>query len=148
MAPSLFVDTTFGFLMRNISGGRLFPYEDTYNAELREEYFNQGDIKEEESSDDEEKNGSKGKYKLIEFREDDPDNPQNWSTSKKCFVTFNICFLTSSVYIGSAIYTSGLPFLTQAFGVSTEVITIGLTLYVLGYGLGPMIWAPLSEIPQ
>ncbi|KAG9664291.1 MFS general substrate transporter, partial [Aureobasidium melanogenum] len=148
MAPSLFVDTTFGFLMRNISGGRLFPYEDTYNAELREEYFNQGDIKEEESSDDEEKNGSKGKYKLIEFREDDPDNPQNWSTFKKCFVTFNICFLTSSVYIGSAIYTSGLPFLTQAFGVSTEVITIGLTLYVLGYGLGPMIWAPLSEIPQ
>lgn len=73
MAPSLFVDTTFGFLMRNISGGRLFPYEDTYNAELREEYFNQGEIKEEESSDDEEKNGAKGKYKLIEFREGDPD---------------------------------------------------------------------------
>lgn len=73
MAPSLFVDTTFGFLMRNISGGRLFPYEDTYNAELREQYFKQGDIKEEEPSDDEEKNGSKGKYKLIEFMEGDPD---------------------------------------------------------------------------
>jgi len=38
--------------------------------------------------------------------------------------------------------------LTKAFGTSTEVITIGLTLYVLGYGLGPMIWSPLSEIPQ
>jgi DHA1 family multidrug resistance protein-like MFS transporter len=63
-------------------------------------------------------------------------------------VTFNICFLTSSVYIGSAIYTSGLPFLTKAFGTSTEVITVGLTLYVLGYGIGPMIWSPLSEIPQ
>jgi DHA1 family multidrug resistance protein-like MFS transporter len=70
---ALFTDTTFGFLMRNISGGRLFKYEDQYNEELREEYFNSGEIKEEESSDDEEKNGSKGKYKLIEFRENDPD---------------------------------------------------------------------------
>ena len=70
---ALFIDTTFGFLMRNISGGRLFKYEDQYNEELREEYFNSGEIKEEESSDDEENNGAKGKYKLIEFRENDPD---------------------------------------------------------------------------
>jgi DHA1 family multidrug resistance protein-like MFS transporter len=74
-------------------------------------------------------------------------NPQNWSTFKKAFVTFDICFLTLSVYIGSAIYTSGLTFMTKAFGTSTEVITVGLTLYVLGYGIGPMIWSPLSEIP-
>ena len=24
----------------------------------------------------------------------------------------------------------------------------GLTLFVAGYGVGPMLWAPLSEIPQ
>jgi hypothetical protein len=70
---ALFTDTTVGFLMRGISGGRLFKYEDQYNEELREEYFNSGEVKEEEASDDEEKNGSKGKYKLIEFRENDPD---------------------------------------------------------------------------
>ncbi|THV86385.1 multidrug resistance protein-like protein [Aureobasidium pullulans] len=145
---ALFKDTTFGFLMRNISGGRLFPYEDYHNEELRESWFNAGQIKDEESSDDEEKNGAKGKYLLIDFLENDPDNPLNWSTGKKCFVTFCLCFLTLSIYIGSAIYTSGLPFLTEAFGVSTEVVTIGLTLYVLGYGIGPMIWSPLSEIPQ
>ncbi|KAI5201823.1 multidrug resistance protein-like protein [Aureobasidium subglaciale] len=145
---ALFKDTTFGFLMRNISGGRLFRYGDWDNEELREKWMSSGEIKEEESSDDEENNGAKGKYKLIDFVEGDEDNPQNWSTFKKCFVTFNICWLTLSVYVGSAIYTSGLPFLTQEFGVSTEVITIGLTLYVLGYGIGPMIFSPLSEIPQ
>jgi len=37
---------------------------------------------------------------------------------------------------------------TQQFGVSTEVATIGLTLFVLGYGIGPMLWSPMSEIPQ
>lgn len=70
---ALFKDTTFGFLMRNISGGRLFPYEDYYNEELRESWFNAGQIKDEESSDDEEKNGAKGKYLLIDFLENDPD---------------------------------------------------------------------------
>jgi len=34
------------------------------------------------------------------------------------------------------------------FGVSEVAATLGLTLFVAGYGLGPMIWSPLSEIPQ
>jgi DHA1 family multidrug resistance protein-like MFS transporter len=75
--PALFIDTTFGFLMRNISGGRLFKYEDQYNEELREEYFNSGEIKDE-------KNGSKGKYKLIEFRENDPDVRRVWISTHVC----------------------------------------------------------------
>jgi len=32
--------------------------------------------------------------------------------------------------------------------VSRVAATLGLTLFVLGYALGPMIWAPMSEIPQ
>lgn len=32
------------------------------------------------------------------------------------------------------------------FGVSTEVTTLGLALYVLGFATGPIIWAPLSEL--
>lgn len=35
----------------------------------------------------------------------------------------------------------------QDFGVSQVAATVGLTLYVAGYGLGPMIWAPMSEVP-
>lgn len=34
-----------------------------------------------------------------------------------------------------------------AFGVSETVASLGLALYVLAYGIGPMLWAPLSEIP-
>jgi MFS family permease len=36
----------------------------------------------------------------------------------------------------------------ERFGVSQVAATLGLTLFVAGYGLGPMIWAPMSEIPQ
>jgi DHA1 family multidrug resistance protein-like MFS transporter len=32
------------------------------------------------------------------------------------------------------------------FGVAQVPATLGLTLYVAGYGLGPIIWSPLSEI--
>ena len=63
-------------------------------------------------------------------------------------MTFEVCFLTFSVYIGSAIYSAGIPGVMHEFGVSQVAATLGLTLFVAGYGLGPMIWSPLSEIPQ
>lgn len=79
---------------------------------------------------------------------DDPDNPQNWSSFKKIWVTFEICLLTFSVYIGSAIYTAGIQDVSRVFGVSRVAATLGLTLFVLGYGVGPMLWSPMSEVPQ
>jgi DHA1 family multidrug resistance protein-like MFS transporter len=75
-------------------------------------------------------------------------NPKNWSRAKRYFVTFEIVFLTFSVYIGSAIYTPGLMGVMQQFGVAQVPATLGLTLYVAGYGLGPLLWSPMSEIPQ
>ena len=72
----------------------------------------------------------------------------NWSTPKKFFVTFEICLLTFAIYIGSAIYTAGLVDVTQTFGVSEVAAEVGLTLFVFGYGIGPMFWSPMSEIPQ
>lgn len=69
----------------------------------------------------------------------DPENPINWSQPKKTFVAFQICLLTTSIYIGSSIYSAGEQQITQVFGVSTVVATIGLTLFVAGYGLGPMV---------
>ncbi|EUC44607.1 hypothetical protein COCMIDRAFT_97777 [Bipolaris oryzae ATCC 44560] len=79
---------------------------------------------------------------------DDPQNPRNWPRAKKYFVTFEICLLTFSVYIGSAIYTPGLMGVMQEFGVAQVPALLGLTLYVAGYGLGPILWSPMSEIPQ
>lgn len=79
---------------------------------------------------------------------DDPECPRNWSFFKRCFVTANICLLTFSIYIGSAIYSPGIGLLAQQFGVSDVAATLGLTLFIVGYGVGPMFLSPLSEIPQ
>ncbi|KAJ6610997.1 major facilitator superfamily domain-containing protein [Mycena sp. CBHHK59/15] len=77
----------------------------------------------------------------------DPENPRNWSFGKRAFVAFNISFLTFSIYIGSAIYTSSIPGLMSEFHVSLVTATLGLTLYVLAYGIGPMFLSPLQELP-
>lgn len=78
----------------------------------------------------------------------DPDNPLNWSMARKSFVTGLLCLLTFSVYMDSAIYTPGVQLLAQWFNVGTVSATLGLTLFVFGYGLGPMIGlSSASEIP-
>lgn len=78
----------------------------------------------------------------------DPQNPQNWSMGRKVFVTFLLCLLTFSVYMGSAIYTPGIESIVAYFQVSQITATFGLTLFVLGYGIGPMIGlSSMSEIP-
>ncbi|RDH28092.1 major facilitator superfamily domain-containing protein [Aspergillus welwitschiae] len=78
----------------------------------------------------------------------DSENPQNWSTAKKFLVSCEIWLLTFAIYIGSAIYTPGIPGVSEQFGVSNVAAVLGLTLFVLGYGLGLMVWSPLSELPN
>ncbi|KAJ5174386.1 major facilitator superfamily domain-containing protein [Penicillium canariense] len=78
---------------------------------------------------------------------DDNENPHNWSNTKRALLATLICLYTFVVYTTSAIYTSSVPGIMQQFGVSDLLATLGLSLYVLGYGTGPLIFSPLSEIP-
>lgn len=85
---------------------------------------------------------------LVEwYTTDDPANPQNWSNKKRFLVSLIICIYTFVVYIGSAIYTSSEPGVIAKFGVTPLDASLPLSLYVLAYGIGPLFFAPLSEIP-
>ncbi|PYI35227.1 synaptic vesicle transporter [Aspergillus indologenus CBS 114.80] len=88
-----------------------------------------------------------GNPTIITWGPDDPENPQNWSIPKKLLVSSQIWLLTFAIYIGSAIYSPGIPSAAQHFGISSVAATLGLTLFVLGYGVGPMLLSPLSELP-
>ena len=81
------------------------------------------------------------------YTTDDAENPQNWSRGKKGLVILQVYLYTLAVYMGSAIYTPSEPYVIKALGVSATVASLGLALYVLGYGVGPLIFSPLSEIP-
>ncbi|KFZ22912.1 hypothetical protein V502_02608 [Pseudogymnoascus sp. VKM F-4520 (FW-2644)] len=82
------------------------------------------------------------------YSTDDPANPQNWSMGKKSWVGLLICLYTFVVYTGSAIYTSSIPQVIEKFNLSEVDASLPLSLYVLAYGIGPLVFSPLSEIPK
>ncbi|KAH9221510.1 major facilitator superfamily domain-containing protein [Leptodontidium sp. 2 PMI_412] len=81
------------------------------------------------------------------YSTDDPENPQNWSSGKKIYISLLLSIYTFAVYIGSSIYTPGMGQIEERFGVGPTASALGMSLYVLAYGIGPMLWAPLSEMP-
>lgn len=81
------------------------------------------------------------------YHTDDQENPQNWSSGRKTLVVLQIYMYTLAVYIGSAIITPSQPYIEEQFHVTPEVASLGLSLYVLGYGVGALVFSPLSEIP-
>jgi MFS transporter, DHA1 family, multidrug resistance protein len=85
---------------------------------------------------------------LVDFSgPDDPSNPHNWPLSQKVIMTFIIAFYTFAVYVGSSIYTSSQEAVVEIFHVSHVEGSLGLALYVLGYGVGCLLFSPLSEVP-
>lgn len=55
-------------------------------------------------------------------------------------------YTTLVAAFGSSIFSAATTVVAGVFHVSTEVGTLGLSLYVLGFATGPIIWAPLSEL--
>lgn len=82
------------------------------------------------------------------YTTDDPANPQNWTLGKKFWVGLLICMYTFVVYTGSAIYTASIPQVMVKFDITSIDASLPLALYVLAYGIGPLIFSPLSEIPR
>ncbi|GJN67109.1 cycloheximide resistance protein [Purpureocillium lilacinum] len=82
------------------------------------------------------------------YYSDDAENPHNWTNKKRTYIGLVICLYTFVVYTTSAIYTSSSEGVMKEFGVSQLKATLGLSIYVLGYGIGPLIFSPLSEIPR
>ncbi|KAJ9652827.1 hypothetical protein H2198_007957 [Neophaeococcomyces mojaviensis] len=87
-------------------------------------------------------------YVLVDwYSTDDPANPQNWSSTKKMWVLIQICLYSFAAYAGSSIYVVSEEGVMNEFGVGHAAAALGLSIYVIGYGISPLLFAPLSEIP-
>ncbi|KAF4980541.1 hypothetical protein FZEAL_3476 [Fusarium zealandicum] len=72
---------------------------------------------------------------------DDPNNPMNWTATKKWT---NIGALSP---LGSSMFAPGVPDIMREFNSSNEnMATFVVSVYVLGFAFGPLAAAPLSEI--
>lgn len=81
------------------------------------------------------------------YTTDDAENPQNWLFSRKLVVLLQLLMYTMGVYMGSAIYTPSISGVMERFGVEIGAASMGVSMYVLAYGVGPLLFSPLSEIP-
>ncbi|PYH42579.1 MFS transporter [Aspergillus saccharolyticus JOP 1030-1] len=84
---------------------------------------------------------------VVEFLDEkDPMHPHNWSTATKILLSAILAYVTFVASFASAIFSSTIISISGQFHISTEVATLGVTLYVLGFAAGPTLWAPLSEL--
>ncbi|KPI36725.1 Transporter mfs1 [Cyphellophora attinorum] len=77
---------------------------------------------------------------------DDKDNPRNWSPAKKRWVMTIITLYTFVVYTSASVIIPIVDIVIERYSVSLDVATMGLSVYVFGYALGPLLWSPLSEL--
>ncbi|KAJ5611092.1 hypothetical protein N7510_007811 [Penicillium lagena] len=83
---------------------------------------------------------------LVKFDQDDPANPQNWPVLYKCWITFQLGMLALVGSLASSITTPADDTIARYIGVNSEAAVLDVSLYLLGFVLGPILWAPISEI--
>jgi len=79
--------------------------------------------------------------------DDDPENPLNFSSKLKLLnigVISAICFVTP---LASSMFAPAIPSVMHEFrSNSTELAGFVVSVYVLGFAVGPLAFAPLSEV--
>ncbi|GEQ68196.1 hypothetical protein JCM33374_g1863 [Metschnikowia sp. JCM 33374] len=84
--------------------------------------------------------------RIVEFVDGDSGNPKNRGTAMKWAYTLILGMVCFTVALGSAIVTGDLETPAKYFDVSLEVIILAsVTVFVLGFGFGPLVFAPASE---
>ncbi|PSN67655.1 MFS general substrate transporter [Corynespora cassiicola Philippines] len=83
---------------------------------------------------------------LVSWIPNDPRNPMGWSPFVRWSCMGLAALATMAVTLVSSAYSGSIVEVNTEFGVSSEVGTLGISLFVLGFAVGPLIWAPLSEL--
>lgn len=90
--------------------------------------------------------GSRESY-MVEYNgPDDPIHPHNWPPVKKVYSCVVVGLTALSVSLGSAMFSAANPIIMETYHVGTSVAALGVSLFVLGFAAGPVVWGPLSEL--
>lgn len=125
--------------------GALGPLENPYDLEL---VHSHPDVGSSVNADDPWKYqvDKETNYRLVEFVPDDKHNPKNKSKLRRWMYTFCLGAMCFTVALGSAIVTGDMERPLVTFGISEEVLILSsVTVFVIGFGVGPLLFAPLSE---
>lgn len=77
---------------------------------------------------------------------DDPLNPLNWPLRRKIYNGVCLSFATFILTWNSSIYSVTVPMMEEIYHIGRVPAVLGISLYVLGFAVGPILWGPISEI--
>lgn len=84
---------------------------------------------------------------VVEFSGfDDPRHAQNFPFKKKLIIAVVLVFDSLAATFASSIFSAATQAVGEEFHVGQEVVTLGTSLFVLGYAVGPTVFAPISEL--
>ncbi|OSD04427.1 MFS general substrate transporter [Trametes coccinea BRFM310] len=84
--------------------------------------------------------------KLVTWKEGDPEDPRNWSSLYRWYITAVCAIAVVQVAFASAVITGDFRDIEHEFHVGEVVTALSVSLMVVGFGLGPLCWSPLSEL--
>ncbi|KAF8163013.1 major facilitator superfamily domain-containing protein [Crassisporium funariophilum] len=83
---------------------------------------------------------------VVDWDLNDPEDPYNWPNLQKWIITAQLAATTFTVSFSSSSYTGGLQYTMRDLNISYNVAILGISLYVLGFALGPLVFAPMGEM--
>ncbi|KAF7961113.1 hypothetical protein EAE96_000780 [Botrytis aclada] len=81
----------------------------------------------------------------LDFGPGDIENPKNWSTARRWYITVVSVLLVVNAAFASSSPSGCLTGIEKEFNISAEVAALVISVFLLGYCFGPLFWAPLSE---
>nr|S4W288.1 RecName: Full=MFS transporter eqxG; AltName: Full=Equisetin biosynthesis protein G [Fusarium heterosporum]AGO86666.1 putative MFS transporter [Fusarium heterosporum] len=77
----------------------------------------------------------------------DPEHPLNWSKTQKNLHLVIVSLFTLAANLAATMFAPGAEELATEFSITNSTVTaMTVSLYVLGFALGPLLLAPLSEL--
>ncbi|CAK5275963.1 unnamed protein product [Mycena citricolor] len=86
------------------------------------------------------------KYEFVTWKVNDLEDPRNWSTLWRWYITGVVTIAVVSVAFGSAVITGDFKDIQSELHIGEVVAALSVSLMVVGFGLGPLAWSPLSEL--
>jgi hypothetical protein len=83
---------------------------------------------------------------IVEFNHNDARNPLNFTLGTKVLITFLVTISVFAVTLTSSAYSGSAEDILRYFHTEDEIFALGIALFVLGFAIGPALWAPLSEL--
>ncbi|CAG8980627.1 hypothetical protein HYALB_00012814 [Hymenoscyphus albidus] len=85
-------------------------------------------------------------YILLSFTNNDTEDPFNWSSARKAFITGLLCLMTLSIGLATTAYSSGIGSMVEDLGVSKELGQLGLFCFNIACAIAPLFLAPFCEL--